>query len=119
MTIVDAGTQAGARGAINVDDEGNVAGETRLVEDGVLASYLHDSISARHYGVRPTGSGRRESYQFAPMPRMRSTYMLPGPHKTEEIIGSVEAAASIARTSRTARSRSAPATSPSSSRTAT
>ena len=36
------------------------------------------------------GNGRRESYQYAPMPRMRSTYMLPGPHKKDEIIASVK-----------------------------
>ncbi len=90
VNIVDDGTQAGARGAINVDDEGNPAGVTRLVQDGVLATYLHDSISAKHYGVQPTGNGRRESYAYPPMPRMRSTYMLPGPHKKDEIIASVK-----------------------------
>jgi TldD protein len=90
VNIVDDATNEGARGSINVDDEGNAAGQTRLVEGGVLATYLHDSISARHYGVEPTGNGRRESYRHPPLPRMRSTYMLPGPHKTEEIIGSVK-----------------------------
>jgi TldD protein len=90
VNIVDDGTQDHARGAINVDDEGSVAGKTQLVEDGVLATYLHDRISAKHYGVAPTGSGRRESYEYAPMPRMRSTYMLPGPHKVEEIVASVK-----------------------------
>jgi TldD protein len=90
VNIVDDATVEGARGSINVDDEGNAAGRTQLVENGVLATYLHDSISARHYGVRPTGNGRRQSYQHAPMPRMRATYMLPGPHKKEEIIASVK-----------------------------
>jgi TldD protein len=90
VNIVDDAANTGARGAINVDDEGNAAGTTRLVEDGVLATYLHDAISARHYGVAPTGNGRRESYRHPPLPRMRSTYMLPGPHKTEEIIRSVK-----------------------------
>jgi TldD protein len=90
VNIVDDAANAGARGAINVDDEGNSAGTTQLVEGGVLATYLHDSISARHYGVEPTGNGRRESYRHPPLPRMRSTYMLPGPHKTEEIIRSVK-----------------------------
>jgi TldD protein len=90
VTIVDEGTQAGARGAINVDDEGNVAGKTTLVEGGTLTTYLHDTISAKHFGVKPTGNGRRESYQYAPMPRMRSTYMLPGPHRKDEIIESVK-----------------------------
>jgi TldD protein len=90
VNIVDDAANTGARGAINVDDEGNPAGTTRLVEDGVLATYLHDAISARHYGVAPTGNGRRESYRYPPLPRMRSTYMLPGPHRTDEIIRSVK-----------------------------
>ena len=90
VSIVDDGTQQNARGAINVDDEGNATEKTLLVEDGVLASYLHDRISAKHYGVKPTGSGRRESFRHVPMPRMRSTYMLPGPHKADEIVKSVK-----------------------------
>ncbi len=89
VTIVDDGTQPHARGALNVDDEGNDVGCTTLVHEGVLSSFLHDSISAKHYGATPTGSGRRQSYRYAPMPRMRSTYMLPGPHRKEEIIASV------------------------------
>ena len=59
VTIVDDGTLPGARGSLNVDDEGTEAERTVLVEQGVLRSYLHDRISARHYGVAPTGSGRR------------------------------------------------------------
>jgi TldD protein len=90
VSIVDDGTGEFQRGAINVDDEGNLAGRTVLVENGTLASYLHDTISARHYKVKPTGNGRRESFRFAPMPRMRSTYMLPGPNQPEEIIASVK-----------------------------
>jgi TldD protein len=90
VNIVDDGTIDNTRGAINVDDEGMVAQKTMLVEGGVLATYLHDSISAKHYGVKPTGNGRRESYRDIPMPRMRATYMLPGPHKPEEVIASVK-----------------------------
>ena len=40
--------------------------------------------------MKPTGNGRRESYQHPPMPRMRSTYMLPGPHGKDEIVQSVK-----------------------------
>lgn len=90
VTIVDSGLHANTRGSINVDDEGNLPQETRLVEGGVLRSYLHDRMSARHYGVEPTGSGRRESFRHAPLPRMRATYMLPGPHTRDEIIASVK-----------------------------
>ena len=90
VSIVDDATLPGARGSINVDDEGMEGQKTVLVERGVLRSYIHDRISAKHYGVTPTGSGRRESFRHPPLPRMRSTYMLPGPHPRDEIIASVK-----------------------------
>ena len=90
VTIVDDGTIEHERGAINIDDEGRPAQRTVLVENGTLRTYLHDGISARHYGLAPTGSGRRESFRHTPMPRMRCTFMEDGPHSRDEIIRSVE-----------------------------
>ena len=90
VTIVDNGTNPHIRGSINVDDEGVPSEETVLVENGVLKTYIHDRISAKHYGVKPTGSGRRESFKHYPMPRMRNTYMRSGPHEFDEMIASVE-----------------------------
>ena len=90
VSIADDGTNPNLRGSINVDDEGNDTQRTMLVENGILRSYLHDHISAEFYKVKSTGNGRRESFRFAPMPRMRNTYMLPGPHKREEVIASVK-----------------------------
>jgi len=90
VTIVDDGTFPNARGAINVDDEGNDTEKTVLVEKGILRSYLYDYISAKHYKVKPTGNGRRQSFRYNPIPRMRNTYMLNGPHTKEEIIKSVK-----------------------------
>jgi TldD protein len=90
VTIVDTGLEPYARGAISVDDEGTPAQSTTLVENGKLVSYLHDRISAKHFGVKPTGSGRREDFRCAPLPRMRVTTMENGPHHPEEIIKSVK-----------------------------
>jgi TldD protein len=90
VTVVDQGSMPRERGALNYDDEGNKAGRTVMVENGVLKSYLHDQISANQYGLIPTGSGRRESYKFAPMPRMSCTFMEDGPHTREEIIEAVD-----------------------------
>lgn len=90
VTIVDDGTNPNVRGSINVDDEGMDSQKTYLVENGILRSYLHDRISSKYYKVKPTGSGRRQSFRYAPMPRMRNTYMEAGPHKKEEIIKSVK-----------------------------
>jgi TldD protein len=90
VSIVDDGTNPNLRGTINVDDEGNPTERTMLVENGILRSYLHDRISADFYKVKPTGNGRRESFRYAPIPRMRNTYMLPGPHTRDEVIASVK-----------------------------
>ncbi len=90
VSIVDDGTVPNMRGSINMDDEGNPTQQTYMVENGTMTSYLHDRISARHYGVEPTGNGRRESFRHMPLPRMRNTYMLNGPHTKEEIIESVK-----------------------------
>ena len=82
--ILDDGTLPGSRGACNVDDEGVPGQKTYMVTDGVLTSYLHDRISAAFYGVAPTGNGRRESFRYNPIPRMRTTYMESGPDGTKE-----------------------------------
>ena len=89
ITIVDDGTVKGNRGALNFDDEGVPAQRTAMVQDGVLTSFLHDRISARYYGVAPTGNGRRESFRYAPIPRMRATYMESGSDDPADIIASV------------------------------
>lgn len=90
VSIVDDGTNPGLRGSINVDDEANESEKTYLVENGILTGYLHDRISAKHYKVKTTGNGRRQSFRFPPLPRMRNTYMLNGPHTKDEIISSVK-----------------------------
>ncbi len=90
VTIVDSAMHPHERGALNVDDEGNSTERTVLVENGVMRSYLHDRISAKHYGVKATGSGRRESFRCPPMPRMRCTYMESGESSREEIIAQVK-----------------------------
>ena len=90
IQIIDDGTLAGNRGALNFDDEGVPGQKTYMVEDGVLTSYLHDRISAAHYGVRPTGNGRRESFRYAPLPRMRATYMESGNATAQDLIASVK-----------------------------
>jgi len=90
VTVVDQGTIPYQRGSLNYDDEGHSCRRTAVVEEGVLRSYLHDGMSSKHYGVAVTGSGRRQSYRFAPMPRMTCTFMEAGPHAKEEIIAATE-----------------------------
>src|ERR1700691_2085817 len=89
-TVVDNGTMPWRRGSLNVDDEGEPTQETVLIEKGILKGYLTDKLSARLTGTANTGSGRRESYQCIPMPRMTNTYMLAGDDAPEDILRSVK-----------------------------
>ena len=89
INIVDDATIRGNRGSLNFDDEGVPGQRTMMVEDGILTSYLHDRISARFYGVAPTGNGRRETFRSSPIPRMRATYMESGTADPDSIIASV------------------------------
>jgi TldD protein len=89
-TVVDDGTVPSSRGSINVDDEGNPGRENVLIERGRLVGYMHDRLSARHFGVEASGNGRRQSFRHMPMPRMTNTSLRPGQHDPDEIIRSVK-----------------------------
>lgn len=88
-TVVDDPTLEQERGSLNVDDEGMEPVRNVLIEDGVLRGYMQDRLSARHFKTASTGSGRRESFASAPLPRMTNTVLLAGPHDPEEITRSV------------------------------
>ncbi|MDH8702055.1 putative Zn-dependent protease, partial [Dysgonomonadaceae bacterium PH5-43] len=90
INVIDDGCIPFDRGSVNFDDEGVEGQKTYIVQGGKLNSYLHDRISARYYGVEPTGNGRRQSFRSIPLPRMRSTYMEGGKYTEEEIIASVK-----------------------------
>jgi TldD protein len=90
ISIVDDATVRGNRGSLNFDDEGVPGQKTTMVENGVLTSFLHDRISAKFFSVTPTGNGRRESFRYNPIPRMRATYMENGNSNPTDIIASVK-----------------------------
>ena len=89
-TVVDEGLFDNMRGTINVDDEGNSPQSTVLIENGILRGYMNDRISAKKLGVKSSGNGRRQAYNFPPMPRMTNTYLRKGKYSPEEILKSVK-----------------------------
>lgn len=90
VTVVDDGTLQGRHGSLTVDDEGTPSQCTTLIENGRLVSCMQDKYNARLSGLPSTGNGRRQSFAHRPIPRMTNTYMRPGEHDPDEIIGSVE-----------------------------
>ncbi|MDV2581732.1 TldD/PmbA family protein [Alkalibacillus haloalkaliphilus] len=90
VTYIDDGTIPNEWGSINVDDEGNKPQKNVLIENGILKGYLVDQLNGRIMDTEPTGSGRRESYRYAPTSRMTNTYIAPGESTPEEIIANTE-----------------------------
>ena len=90
-TVIDDATIANRRGSLTVDDEGMPGERTVLIENGVLKQVMQDRHNGRLMGMSSTGNGRRESYEYAPMPRMTNTFLAPGPHDPEAIIASIDA----------------------------
>ncbi|WP_129792247.1 metalloprotease TldD [Sphingosinicella sp. CPCC 101087] len=86
VTVIDDGSIDQRRGSLTIDDEGTPTQRNVLIEDGILKGYIQDRLNARLMGVAPTGNGRRESFQHAPMPRMTNTFMVGGSDDPAEII---------------------------------
>lgn len=56
------------------DDEGTLTSDTVVINDGILKKGMCDALSAARLGVKPTGNGRRESYERKVYTRMTNTY---------------------------------------------
>ncbi len=90
VTAIDDGTILNRWGSINVDDEGTKTQKNVLIEKGILTSYLVDKHNGKKMGMESTGSGRRESYKFAPTSRMTNTYIDKGTDTRDEIFSSID-----------------------------
>ena len=90
LTIYDDPTRPSFRGSYAIDDEGTRPAKTRLIDRGVVHSFLQDRLSARIMGRELTGHGRRQDYTCIPIPRMSNTYVDRGEDDPEEILKSVK-----------------------------
>jgi TldD protein len=90
VTVIDDATLPNLRGSYNFDDEGVPAQRKVLIEKGILKGYLNDLLTAKHFGVEPTGNGRRQSYRHYPLVRMTNTLLAPGTREPQEIIEATE-----------------------------
>lgn len=90
VTLIDDGTIESFPGSYAFDDEGTPAERTVLVEDGVQRNYLCDKIWGEKLGLRSTGNGRRQSFRYPPIPRMRNTYIDKGPVPAADIIAATK-----------------------------
>lgn len=90
VSASDDGTITNEWGSLNIDDEGMDTERTQLIKDGKLVNFLVDRIGSQQTGYDRTGSGRRESYKYAPASRMRNTFIEPGEAEFDDMIGSID-----------------------------
>ncbi len=90
VTAIDDGTIKNAWGSQNYDDEGNPTQKNVLIEKGILKSYMVDRLNGKIMNEKSSGSGRRQSYKYAPTSRMTNTYIDNGDSKFNEIIENTE-----------------------------
>ncbi|NGN97237.1 TldD/PmbA family protein [Grimontia sp. S25] len=90
VSAVDDGLMKNEWGSINIDDEGMETQHTQLIKDGKLTSFMVDHMGSLKTGFERTGSGRRESYKYAPTSRMRNTFIEPGDASFDDMISGVE-----------------------------
>ncbi len=92
VTLCDSGQseyEGGAGGVVLVDDEGVPTQKVKIIEGGVLRSYLHNRETAAHFGVEPTGNARAFEFDNEPLIRMRNTYIEPGTSSLASMIDGV------------------------------
>jgi len=85
----------GARAAEEVssylfDDEGTLGTDTTIIKEGILLTGISDLLSALKLGTKPTGNGKRESFERKAYTRMTNTFFSPGNDSLEEMIASIE-----------------------------
>lgn len=71
------------------DDDGVVAKDTLVIENGVLKQGISDTMAAMRLETEPTGNSRRESYRRKAYTRMTNTYFEAGHDKLEDMIASI------------------------------
>ncbi len=90
VSAIDDGTIENAWGSANYDDEGREQKRRVLIKDGVLNTYMIDHLNGRRMNEQSTGSGRRESYKYAPTSRMSNTYIDNGDSSFDDIIAATK-----------------------------
>ena len=85
VTVLDDPITAHGAPLYHVDDEGEPAEPTVLIEEGILRTYLYDRRCAEPHR-RSNGHGRRLNYMHPPLPRMSVTSVRPGDSSLAEMI---------------------------------
>lgn len=89
VTVVDDPTLENGLGFYIYDDEGVRARRRFLIKDGVISEFLQNRQSSVAFGTESNASARASGYNLEPLVRMANTFMLPGKHSFDELLGGI------------------------------
>ena len=75
---------------VYLDDEGTLAKDMPLIENGILTGYMNNRETAQHFGMAPAGNARAWEFSDEPLIRMRNTAIQPGKDTLEDMIASID-----------------------------
>lgn len=90
VTMHDGAAAANHVSSYLFDDEGTLGTDTVIIENGILKTGISDLLSALKLGTKPTGNGKRESFERKAYARMTNTFFAPGKDKLEDMIASIK-----------------------------
>jgi PmbA protein len=88
LTLTDHATDPAGLNSSPFDAEGAPHGQTRLIDAGELAAYLHDSYTARRQGrgTRTTANASRAGYRSPPSVSTSNLVVAPGAEGVEALL---------------------------------
>ncbi len=89
VTVIDDGLYPRGVASAPFDGEGVRSQRTTVIDQGVLAHFLYDTLTARKARTRSTGNAAR-SYASLPTVAPRNVYLAAGTQKPEEIVRGVK-----------------------------
>ncbi|MBI4872417.1 MAG: TldD/PmbA family protein [Candidatus Riflebacteria bacterium] len=91
VTIVDEAERQGGYANSLVDGEGVRTANRRILEGGILTTYLHDLYSSLRMRAALTGSVQRGSYEREGSIGAHNLYLAPGTSTRDQIVAGVQA----------------------------
>jgi len=85
LNITDDSTINNELGYYRYDDEGVPVRRVELIKNGVLIGRLHSRKTAAEFGEPLSGHMIAEDFRYAPIVRMGTIYIEPGPYSQEEL----------------------------------
>ncbi len=98
VTMHDGAAAVKSAASYFFDDDGVLAQDTKIIDQGILKSGISDAQSAMQLGLEPTGNGRRETFDRKSYSRMTNTFFAPGKSDLSAMIKSVKHGYLIAQT---------------------